>query len=481
MAVEKPIEVFFSYSHRDEELRDELEKHLSILKREGMISSWHDRQIPAGSEWAGEIDEHLNTAQIILLLISADFLASDYCYSIEMKRALERHNAGEARVIPIILRPVDWQGSLFGKLQALPKNAEPVTSWANRDEAFTDVARGIRRAVGSLKKQTPPDEQPIEHESLSKGDSQTHPGKEGGRKPIPIWLPPVLVFLFLLLIVVGWASFDALRKQAGSATQTALAISDDDGDNLTYDQEVSLGTDPFNPDTDNDGLYDGLEVNQYGTNPKRTDTDSDTLPDGMEIEKGTSPLNSDTDGDGLLDNIDPDPTHWSTPTNTTSPRLTDTPSPTQFSCPYQGFTDNQTIEKLIKAEAQASNTKSMQIMQDIFSADAIFRDYATIPATIFIGPIERYQNDLFKFTDLRDVEHFDILPAGNGIDGDMATYTSGNRGQFRMVGYEEWKEFYNGSIKSAEFGSDHWVLKKDQHGCWRIYEFDFNAGHVPFP
>ena len=143
----KQIEVFFSYSHRDEDLRDELAKHLSILKRQGVISAWHDRQITDGSEWAGEIDTHLSSADIILLLISADFIASDYCWDIELKQAMERHEAKEACVIPVILRPSDWHGAPFGKLQALPKNAQPVTSWTNRDEAFLNVAQGIRRTV----------------------------------------------------------------------------------------------------------------------------------------------------------------------------------------------------------------------------------------------------------------------------------------------------------------------------------------------
>ena len=117
-------EVFFSYSHNDEELRDKLEKHLSSLKRQSVISLWHDRSISAGNEWAGQIDQHINSAQIILLLVSADFLSSDYCYDIELSRALERHKAGEATVIPIILRPVDWRGSPFSKLQALQRNRQ---------------------------------------------------------------------------------------------------------------------------------------------------------------------------------------------------------------------------------------------------------------------------------------------------------------------------------------------------------------------
>ena len=145
-----PIEVFFSYSHKDKSLRDKLATHLKILERQGVISGWHDRQITAGSEWAGEIDEHLNSAQVILLLISADFVASDYCYDIEMKRAMERHDSGEARVIPVILRPCSWEDAPFGKLQGLPTNACPVTDWANRDKAFKDIAEGIKAAVKAM-------------------------------------------------------------------------------------------------------------------------------------------------------------------------------------------------------------------------------------------------------------------------------------------------------------------------------------------
>ena len=144
------VELFYSYSHRDEELREQLENHLSILRRQGVITNWHDRKISAGGEWEGEIHEHLNTAHIILLLVSADFLASDYCYDIEMNRAMERHSVGEARVIPIILRPVDWEEAPFGKLQALPRGVKAVTLWENQDEAFTNIARGIKKAIEDL-------------------------------------------------------------------------------------------------------------------------------------------------------------------------------------------------------------------------------------------------------------------------------------------------------------------------------------------
>jgi tetratricopeptide (TPR) repeat protein len=144
------IEVFFSYSHKDEGLRDELSNHLAMLQRQDVITGWHDRRIGAGQEWANEIDRHLDTANVILLLISSDFLASNYCYDVEVKRAMERHEASEARVIPVILRPVDWHRAPFGKLQPLPTDGKAVMTWQNRDEAFFNVAEGIRKAVDEL-------------------------------------------------------------------------------------------------------------------------------------------------------------------------------------------------------------------------------------------------------------------------------------------------------------------------------------------
>ena len=145
------IEVFYSYAHEDEELVKTLRKHLSILKRQGVIRDWYDREITAGTDWKGQLDQHLNSAGVILLLVSAAFLASDYCYDVEMTRALERHGQGEARVIPVLLRKVDgWQDAPFGKIQSLPTDGKPVTSWKIRDEAFADVARGIRNTIGQL-------------------------------------------------------------------------------------------------------------------------------------------------------------------------------------------------------------------------------------------------------------------------------------------------------------------------------------------
>src|SRR5712691_7354237 len=145
-----PYSVFISYSHRDRELRGELEKHLSKLMRQKVIASWYDGDISPGTEWESQIREHFNRDQIILLLISADFMASDFCYSVEMTRAIARHDADQARVIPIILRPADWKGAPFSKLKALPTDGKAVTRWPTLDDAFEDVVQGIREALDDL-------------------------------------------------------------------------------------------------------------------------------------------------------------------------------------------------------------------------------------------------------------------------------------------------------------------------------------------
>ena len=151
----QPLRVFISYSHKDDTLRGELETHLRLLHRQGVISVWTDHMIRPGEEWKDKIDKNLDSADIILLLISADFIASDYCYGIELERALQRHEAGTAQVIPIILRATDWESALFGKLQALPAGARPITLWDDRDSAWVDVEKGIRKMAEDFRSRRP--------------------------------------------------------------------------------------------------------------------------------------------------------------------------------------------------------------------------------------------------------------------------------------------------------------------------------------
>lgn len=144
------LEIFFCYAHEDKPFRDELDRHLKALKDLGLIRSWYDGEIVPGDDWEEVIKDHLNKAQIVLLLISVSFLNSDYIYRIELKRALERHKAGMACVIPVLLRPVYWEGTPISRLQMLPTDAKPITLWPDRDAAFEDVVRGIHRAVNEM-------------------------------------------------------------------------------------------------------------------------------------------------------------------------------------------------------------------------------------------------------------------------------------------------------------------------------------------
>lgn len=144
--------LFFSYSHVDETLRDELEVHLSMLKRQGVIEAWHDRRIVPGESIDAAIDTHLEKAEIILLLVSPNFIASDYCYEREMQCALERNASGAACVIPVILRPCDWHTAPFGGLRAVPQDGRPITMWPNQDAAFLDVTKAVREVAERFKK-----------------------------------------------------------------------------------------------------------------------------------------------------------------------------------------------------------------------------------------------------------------------------------------------------------------------------------------
>ncbi|ENO91039.1 response regulator receiver protein [Thauera sp. 28] len=146
----EPVDLFYSYAHEDEKLRDELDGHLALLRRKGVIRPWHDRGIVPGQKWDEAIDTQLTHADLILLLVSMDFLNSDYIWGKELATAVARAERGDASVVPILLRAVDIEDAPFAHLQGLPTDLRPVTSWPNRDEAWTDVAKGIRRTVEKI-------------------------------------------------------------------------------------------------------------------------------------------------------------------------------------------------------------------------------------------------------------------------------------------------------------------------------------------
>jgi tetratricopeptide (TPR) repeat protein len=146
----KSVKVFISYARKDERICKELEKRLHDLVRHGLISLWNDSIIQAGYEWKHEIEKHLHSAQIILLLITPDFIASDRCYQNEMVQAMKMHEAGEARVIPIIVRPVLWEDQPFSKLLILPSAKRPLTTWNNMDKAYVEIYQNIKSVVFEL-------------------------------------------------------------------------------------------------------------------------------------------------------------------------------------------------------------------------------------------------------------------------------------------------------------------------------------------
>jgi hypothetical protein len=149
----EPIRQVCVYAHEDSRLRERLHEQLSLLRKLKLIAHWWDREIGPGDEWQGVVDKHLNTAQIILLLVSPSFLESRYCYDIEARVALKRHRANKCKVIPVILRPCTWELAPFGKLQALPEGAKPVVMWRPQDLGFKSVVGGVHRAVLEMRGQ----------------------------------------------------------------------------------------------------------------------------------------------------------------------------------------------------------------------------------------------------------------------------------------------------------------------------------------
>src|ERR1051326_7938086 len=142
-APKQEIKLFYCYAREDKALRDELEVHINSLKRQYSLRNLHDRIILPGDEWEQIVEAQINSAHLILMLISPDFINSDYCYGKEMKLALKRHEEGNCRVIPIILRPTYLESAPFNKIQMLPTDTKPITRWADRDEAFQDVVKEI--------------------------------------------------------------------------------------------------------------------------------------------------------------------------------------------------------------------------------------------------------------------------------------------------------------------------------------------------
>lgn len=154
------MRAFISYSHNDEAAKDALKKHLTVLRDEGAIDDWHDREILPGEVIDDAISEQLESRALFLAMVSPDFLDSDYIKHKEMGRALERYDSGEMLVVPIIVEPCDWQNTALGRLMALPRDGQAISLWDNQNEAFVDVTNGLRRLIEARAGQGGRDDQP---------------------------------------------------------------------------------------------------------------------------------------------------------------------------------------------------------------------------------------------------------------------------------------------------------------------------------
>jgi len=141
------MKAFISYSHRDSDALDRLHTHLAMLRRDNKITTWFDREIKAGDVLDDAISAELDSCDIFIALVSPDFLASDYCYNQEMKTALERHEKGTLRIVPVLVEPCDWSASPFRQFKIVPKDAKAVSEWTNPNNAFVDIVTEIRRIV----------------------------------------------------------------------------------------------------------------------------------------------------------------------------------------------------------------------------------------------------------------------------------------------------------------------------------------------
>ncbi len=150
------VKVFISYAHKDEQFKDSLVEHMSGLVRANVVSEWNDRKIVPGQDWSDEISENLASSEIILFLISSSFMNSDYCMGVEVQKALSMHKEGRAQLIPIVIRAVDWSDSELSKIQGLPKDAVPIASWGNEDEAWVNVIGGVKKHIQEFKPKSHP-------------------------------------------------------------------------------------------------------------------------------------------------------------------------------------------------------------------------------------------------------------------------------------------------------------------------------------
>jgi TIR domain len=263
----EPVSVFYSYSHQDEDLRAELEAHLAALRRSGLIQEWHDRQILPGEDWDKEINKYLQSANLILFLISADFLSSSYISDVEVKRAIERQRAGDAVVIPIILRPVLWKViPEFARLQALPDGARPVTEWPSHDAAFLSVSEGIlavliSRASSKADRLSSAESEPVFRRPLAHSRGRRRVLDAAVPAEVPVGRPSAVLVLVrktdspgLRLVVEAEPEYGITVEDVSSKPVVLKFPTDENGTPAPLDLSIRLESPQFQPQLQNKSI-----------------------------------------------------------------------------------------------------------------------------------------------------------------------------------------------------------------------------------
>lgn len=175
----EPVKIFISYTQADESYKNELTIQLKLLKMQKLVEAWSDQEILPGQEWDAEIKEQLDEAEVILFLVSTDFLVSDYVNDVEIKKALERYDKGEVIIIPIVVRPTQFSGFEISKFQALPAKAKPISQWDDKDNAWLDVSNGIKKVIQSIQKKNNTKEEKLPAENNIIHSTSNHASVSG--------------------------------------------------------------------------------------------------------------------------------------------------------------------------------------------------------------------------------------------------------------------------------------------------------------
>ncbi len=144
------VKLFVSYAEKDRQFSEDFNTHLAVLRRAGQLDNWTNNHIMPGANWDDEIKQQLQESDIVVLLVSADFIASDYINDVIVHNSIEQHKKGEIIIIPVIVRPCDFQSLPISKFQALPRNAKPISRWEDQDEAWAEVIDQVRKVVGAI-------------------------------------------------------------------------------------------------------------------------------------------------------------------------------------------------------------------------------------------------------------------------------------------------------------------------------------------